>query len=141
MLLPARHADNKGFTLVELMIALVIMSVGLLALLQTVNLAIAHNSSTKLRNDAVIYADQAVGTERAKAFSAVGSASTSIQHKVSGLVFVNYSLVNTVNQVAAHSLATDGIAGVKNLQSRISWRDKGSKKNHIITTTIIETAN
>ena len=71
MLLPARHADNKGFTLVELMIALVIMSVGLLALLQTVNLAIAHNSSTKLRNDAVIYADQAVGTERAKAFSAV----------------------------------------------------------------------
>ncbi len=140
MLLPAPHAENSGFTLVEVMVAIIIMMVGLLALLQTVNLAIAHNNSNKLRNDAIILADQAMGTERAKLFSAVGSSSASISHK-SGLGFVNYSIFKNMSTLTTHSLTTDYIAGAKNLMITMSWRDKGVKKTHSLTTTIMEAAN
>ena len=140
MLLPAEHADNKGFTLIEVMVAIIIMMIGILGLLQTVNMAIAYNRSNKLRNDAIIYADQAMGAERTKLFGIVNNSNISISHK-SGLGFVNYSVVNTVTNLTAHSLAVDQIAGAKNLQIRVSWRDKGAKKAHSLSTTIIETAN
>jgi type IV pilus assembly protein PilV len=142
MLLPAIYADNKGFTLIEVMVAIIIMMVGLLALLQTVNLAIAHNNSNKLRNDAIAYADQAIGTERTRKYSDVIASITPIRHK-SALGFVSYSVVNSMSNLTAttHSLATDGIAGSKRLQATVSWHEKGVKKSHSITTTIVETAN
>jgi type IV pilus assembly protein PilV len=140
MLLPAEHAENKGFTLIEVMVAIFIMMIGMLGLLQTVNMAITYNNSNKLRNDAIIYADQEIGNERTKLFSAVVSSNTQIVHKFN-LGFVNYSVVNSVTDITAHSLAVDQIAGAKNLQVRVSWRDKGAKQTHSLTTTIIETAN
>ena len=68
MLPAARLADNRGFTLIEVMVAILIMTIGMLALLQTVNLAIVHNTSNKLRNDGIVFADEAV------VFGAVGLA-------------------------------------------------------------------
>ena len=140
MQLPAEHADNKGFTLIEVMVAIFIMMIGILALLQTVNLAIAFNNGTKLRNDAIIYADQAVGIERTKLFSAARTPNTTITHK-SGLGSVNYFINCTSVALTSHSLASDKIAGAKNLKVTVSWPEKGVTKTHSITTTIIETAN
>ena len=115
MLQPAEHADNKGFTLIELMIAIFIMAIGLLALLQTVNLAIAHNNSNKLREDAIIYADQAIGKARTKAFDSVFTNTTTPVHK-SGLGTVKYAVYSKVSSITGHSLkpapAGDGIAGI-----------------------------
>jgi hypothetical protein len=111
-------------------------------------LAISFNSSNKLRNDFGQFADQAVGTVRTQAFGAVassanyfsGTSGSTPGHK-SGLGFVNYSVVNTVSDLTTHSFATDKIAGSKNLEVKIAWRDRGVKKTHTITTTIIEAAN
>jgi prepilin-type N-terminal cleavage/methylation domain-containing protein len=140
MLLPAEHADNRGFTLIEIMLAMFIMMIGLLALLQTANLAIAYNNSNKLRNDAILLADQAIGIERTRLFAAVANSNSLVSRKI-GLGFINYSVVNTVTALTAHSLAGDKIAGANNLRITVSWREKGVKKYHSITTTIIEAAN
>jgi type IV pilus assembly protein PilV len=46
-------SNKKGFTLLELMVAIVIMTVGLLGLLATTNLAIETNTRNYLRDEAV----------------------------------------------------------------------------------------
>jgi prepilin-type N-terminal cleavage/methylation domain-containing protein len=140
MLLNAQRGKCAGFTLIEFVVSAAILAIGILALLQTVNFAIVQNNSNKLRNDSILIADQAMGTERARRFDDVKSSSSMVVNKVA-LGFVNYSVVNTVTPLTAHSLASDHIAGSKNLQIRVAWRDKQVRKTHSLTTTIIETAN
>ena len=140
MLLNALRGECAGFTLIEFVVAIGILAIGILALLQTVNFTIIQNNSNKLRNDSVLIADQAMGTERARRFDDVKDSSSLVANKVA-LGFVNYSVVNTVTSLTAHSLASDHIAGSKYLQIRVAWRDKQVRKTHSLTTTIIETTN
>ncbi len=56
-----RHVNSNkdaGFTLIEFCVATLILMVGLLGLLQAVNLAIQQNLGTMLRNEAVSVADE-----------------------------------------------------------------------------------
>ena len=46
-------SSSSGFTLIEVMVAMVITLVGLLGLLQSVNLATEHNIKNALRDEAV----------------------------------------------------------------------------------------
>lgn len=136
----ATYADQRGFTLVEVMVAVLIMTIGLLALLQTVGVSLEYNRSNKFRNDAITFADDAVGTAKASAFNSVITSTVSKTNK-SGLGFVNYSVANTVTSLTGNSLATNQISGAKRLLVTVSWREKGARKTHSISTTIIETAN
>lgn len=140
MLLTAQRDKYAGFTLIEFVVAVCILTIGILAMLQTVNFSIVQNSSNKMRNDSILIADQAMGTERARSFDKINSSSSLVGNKV-GLGYVNYSVVNSVTSLTGHSLASDQIPGAKNLQVRVSWRDKQVRKTHSLTTTIIETAN
>jgi type IV pilus assembly protein PilV len=55
---PLVYTNNRGFTLMEVLVAIVILSVGMLALLQTVNVALVHTSTNMLRDEAVQQADE-----------------------------------------------------------------------------------
>lgn len=128
MLQPAQYSNNTGFTLVEFMVAILIMMVGLLALLQTVNIAIATNASNKKRSDAVVLADQTMGQEKNKVFSALTSVVLNPNKKIyAGLGFVNYSVIENVTKMATTT---------KNVQIIISWREKNVRKSHSLTTVI-----
>lgn len=50
--------SSSGFTLVEVLMAMLIMTVGLLGLLQSVNVAYEHNLRNKLREEAVLIAEE-----------------------------------------------------------------------------------
>jgi len=49
---------NDGFTLVELLMAMLVMTVGLLGLLQSVNVAYEHSVRTRLRESAVLVGEE-----------------------------------------------------------------------------------
>lgn len=131
MLPPVLHT-NRGFSLVEFLIALVILMVGLLGLLASLNLGIRQNVGNKLRNDAIVLADQVMATQRVRPFADI-STSHARQQVNAGAGFVNYSVVKDVSNLSGTS---------KSVAVNISWRERGEKKTHSLSTVIInETVN
>ncbi len=51
-------SNSQAFTLVEVMMAMLIMTVGLLGLLQSVGVAYEHNIRNRLREEAVLIAEE-----------------------------------------------------------------------------------
>jgi len=50
--------NNNAFTLIEFVVSVLILTVGLLGLLQTINTAISNNMGNTLRNEATVVADE-----------------------------------------------------------------------------------
>ncbi|GAB7026264.1 prepilin-type N-terminal cleavage/methylation domain-containing protein [Geotalea toluenoxydans] len=65
--------SDRGFTLVELLVAMVITMVGLLGLLQAVNVATEHNLRNQLRDEAGRIADEQMKYMRERPFSNVST--------------------------------------------------------------------
>ena len=128
--------NKSGFTLIEFCVAVLIMMVGLLGLLQAVNLATEHNLGTVLRNEAVSVADEQMVLAKASVidgvtFTALNPLSVYVNRKIRG-GFSNYSV--------AWSPPTSASTSTKEISVRVSWRYKGSKLNHTISTLITNPA-
>ena len=63
--------DSKGFTLIEMLMAMLIMTVGLLGLLQSVNIALEHKNRTRLREEALVIAEEQMNDWRIKDFDKI----------------------------------------------------------------------
>ncbi|MBI2353484.1 MAG: prepilin-type N-terminal cleavage/methylation domain-containing protein [Deltaproteobacteria bacterium] len=88
--------NDGGFTLIEFLVAVIILMVGLLGLLQSVNLAISTNKVNLLRNEAVIVADQEISRQIAKGFDLMSTnAGTSVIRRPILNSFQNYSVIRT----------------------------------------------
>lgn len=123
------HTNNKGFTLVEFLVAMVIMMVGLLGLLQTVNYAINHNMSNQLRQEAAMLADDRMNQEKIKTFELISSPvmrSVTVPRVVNG-AFRNYSVVKTNSDLTLQT---------KNIDIQVSWRYKSERFNHSISSLV-----
>lgn len=60
--------NNRGFTLIEFLVAIVILMVGLLGMLQGINLAMHRSMENVFRNEAVAVADDLMMAKRNKSF-------------------------------------------------------------------------
>ena len=146
MRIPAINS-SQGFTMIEFLVAIVILMVGLLALLQSVNMVIATNGSNKKRAVAVQLADRAMSSERVLVFSDLttnglrkvkvhqqnGTDKFEYQYltkaSYAGLAFVNYSVVDQVTTLASNT---------KNVKITVSWRDKGARMNHSLVSVVAQ---
>lgn len=114
--------NNCGFTLIEFLVAIVILMVGLLGLLQAVNTGLVYNLNTQLRGEAVAVADRYLAREMTKSFDQISSP-TSGAAKISGLIdsrpvlngFKQYSVTKTLPPVMSNS---------KEVNITVSWRHK-----------------
>lgn len=123
------NTDNKGFTLVEFLVALVILMVGLLGLLEVVNFAISHNMVNMLRQEASMLADDRMNHEKIKTFTQISTPivrSDSAQRVVNG-AFRNYSVVKTNSEMTSQT---------KNIDIQVSWRYKNERYNHSISSMV-----
>lgn len=113
--------NNKGFTLVEFLVAIVILMVGLLGLLQTVNVAINSNLQNQLRNEAVVVADRAMAHELAKGFDAVSTSTNNVN-----------ATRRVLNGFKNFSVSRTGTAfqNSKEIRFEVSWRYKGARYTH-----------
>lgn len=119
------YLNNKAFTLIEFLVAIVIMMVGLLGLLQAVNVSLSHNRQNQLRNEAVSVADAYMAQELTKGFEAVSTSQK------------NYTQVEqipwrTLNAMQNYSATRTGSSyqNSKEVRYQIIWRYKGVRYTH-----------
>lgn len=111
---------KKGFTLIEVMIAIVILGIILLALVQGVIIGIRHNAYLAHKKIAVELAQNKINELTSLSGKAItpGSENRTIQPVI-------YTITWTAN-------ATSSPSG-KKIQVTVSWQEMG--KNHTVTLT------
>lgn len=121
--------NNKGFTLIEFMVSVLILTVGLLGLLQAINLAISTNMSNTLRNEATYLADETLSTRTAQFSASDPSAfvafsnSSSVRRKVLN-GYKNYSVSRTETNIN-NSIEVNVL---------VTWKHKDSRFTHNAST-------
>jgi type IV pilus assembly protein PilV len=125
--------NEHGFTLIEFLVAVVIISVGLLGLLQTLTYSIEHNMNTQLREEAFRLADERMATEKSRSFDMISTSTKSENIRV-GVAngFKNYSVVKSGLGVTDFT---------KTIQVRVGWGYKGKRYSHTISSLISDTVH
>lgn len=127
--------NNRGFTLIEVLIATVILMVGLLGLLQGINLAMDKSMENVFRNEALLVADDYMMAKRSRSFGSLSTNSvanpavkiTAGQRYTRG-VYKNYSVLQTVTQISG-----DNVAGTKQIDIFVTWSYRKHSFNHGIS--------
>jgi type IV pilus assembly protein PilV len=120
-------SSDGGFTLIEFLVAIVILTVGMLGLLQAVNVAVNNNLQNVLRNEAVMVGDGEMAKEIANGFEL---ASVSIK---------NYTVSRRVlNGFKSYSVARTGVIlqNSKQINYEVIWYHKGIRYTHGASTVI-----
>ncbi|HEY3308488.1 MAG TPA: prepilin-type N-terminal cleavage/methylation domain-containing protein [Desulfuromonadaceae bacterium] len=117
---PARSSES-AFTLIEFLVAIVILMVGMLGLLQMVNVSLNHNLQNQLRNEAVNVLDAEMSKEIAKGYNA--GAITVRNYTASRQILGAYKL---------YSVAQTGstLQNSRQVGFQVSWRHKGIRYTH-----------
>ena len=128
--------NNKGMSLLEVMIAMVFLMVVSLALVQTSLLGFQENIRNSLREEAVRIADQTIGDLRTKAFTETLADFTLNAGVTTSTVTRNlrsfqkdYSVTTTVTDLPSVNPTN------KQINVKVDWMYKGSTFSH--STTVI----
>jgi type IV pilus assembly protein PilV len=116
----AQLINRSGFTLIEFLVAIVILMVGMLGLLQGVNVSLNAGRQNQLRNQASLVADKWLSKELAKGFTNVSTTA------LSGNA---YSSEPILNGFVNFSVARSGLVfqSSKSVQFTVSWYYRGTK--------------
>jgi len=119
------HPLAQGFTLVEVLMALLVMTVGLLGLLQSVNVAYEHSTRNRLREEALL-----VGEQQMNMFRIMTANSN-----------VNYSSTETIERIIAgmpkkFSVTRENLlmGGTRRLKVTVGWSFKNVSMMHALYT-------
>lgn len=119
--------NSSGFTLIEFLVSTVILMVGLLGLLQVINVALEKNLETAFRNEAVVLADDIMMEARGVSFPLIVSGvKTAKPRNVRG-IFKSYSATVTVANPLANS---------KEISVEVTWKYKNAAKKHQVSSAV-----
>lgn len=114
-----------GFTLIEVLVAIVILMVGLLGMLQAINLAMDKTLENQLRQEAVAVAEKTISNQKALPFANItASNGVGAEQIPIGGGFKNLSVAHMVTTPAASDPKT------KQISVRVWWRYRGRNYEH-----------
>ena len=127
----AMLANRNAFTLIELLIALVILVVGLLGLLQTINVAMERSVETIARNEATVLANERILQCSSLNFNdIVFNKWTTISRAPQG-VFKNYSVQTvTIYLTNPPSTRLSQQPASTRIDVNVTWKVKNSRYTH-----------
>jgi type IV pilus assembly protein PilV len=127
--LPTLNKNNIGFTLIEVMVAIVIMMVGMLGLLQSINIAMEYNLKNHLRDEAVYVGEKYMNIQRGKAFDTLSSTYGTRYEpsKVRGTGKL-YSI-----DMSTQPFSADTVTPVKQLTIVVKWTYRGVEYQNRVT--------
>ncbi len=124
------YLNDSGFTLIEFLVAIVILMVGMLALLEVVNVALKQNLTNQLRNEAVMIADNRMALEMTKPFALISTNVT--PHSSTVTRNVNIAQKNFTVRKTGTSVSTT----TKNVDITVLWDYKNTPYTHTVRSLI-----
>ncbi|MEI6305410.1 MAG: prepilin-type N-terminal cleavage/methylation domain-containing protein [Deltaproteobacteria bacterium] len=117
--------NNSGFTLIEFMVAILILMVGLLGMLQGINLAMDKNLENTIRNEGALLADEMMMAKRNKTFAALSTTTTNnVVNRYNRGVYKNYSVQQVVNMTTSNT---------KEIIINVSWKHRNQRKTQSVS--------
>jgi type IV pilus assembly protein PilV len=112
--------NSNGFTMVEVMVATVIILVGLLGLLQAVNLAMETNLRNQLRDEAIYVGERVINEQRGRGFDSISTTTvtTQVPSRIRGSTRT-YSVTRSATVLS--TTGTPAQPDVKRLQVVVNW--------------------
>ena len=121
--------NDAGFTLIEFMVATLILMVGLLGMLNGVIVAAQRNQETVLRNEAMALADDQMMLQRAQAFANIASVPKAWTPRTIRGVQKSYSTAVTVTTPTANS---------RQINVAVTWSFAKAPKSHMISSSVAQ---
>jgi Flp pilus assembly protein TadG len=122
--------------LIEVLIALFLLMIGLMALLYTVSISISANLQNVLRDEAVAVASQQMAFVRNVPFDQIPIGTSQAIGLSSGAGTVSRSLRNTAVTYTVVTNVASMTADSLSVQVIVSWSFKGSTVRHSVTTMV-----
>ncbi len=125
-------SNDRAFTLVEVLVAIIILTVGLLGMLQVINLAIVTNMQNDFRNQAVLIAEEELAQKKSLPFSNITAHEQKSLHVKAPLrnASVNYSVTYMV----------DDVGNSKKIDVGVRWQLKNNTYEHVISSMVANPA-
>jgi type IV pilus assembly protein PilV len=131
--------NNRGFTLIEFLIAILILMVGLLGMLQGINLAMNKSMENVFRNEATMVADDLMMAKRTKQFESISTtianpAWTSLPSgkRFTRGVYKNYSVQQIINSKTNQT---------KEVVINVSWNHRNKRNTHSVSSFVSTTVS
>lgn len=122
--------NNRGFTLIEVFIAMFILLIGMLALLNTAAVVIQNNLKNVIRDEAVTVAEAAMSDIKNTPFANIASQQTyTVKRYIRGIE-TDFSVTPTVPPAVGTTNTT------KTVTVLVQWAYQGTLYQHSITTVI-----
>lgn len=125
-------SDNGGFTLVELMVAIAILMVGLMGLLQAVNVATSTNVANLVRNEAVRMGDQRLNESRSLPFDRITSHPARTVTSLTRSISKPFEITRTVTNLPTNATPPTS----KQVQIEVRWQYKGQTYLHTVNAVV-----
>lgn len=120
---PTAGFNKKGFTFVEVLVAVVILMVSMVAILDAMVLAMQQNLETYSRDEAIRIAEQAMSEARNTAFAALANTNYNVARS-----YKQFSRIFTVNRTVTQ-LSTNSLS----IQLQVGWTVNGKGHSHCVT--------
>lgn len=124
------NKGNRGFSLVEVLVAICILFISMMAVLHALGLSVEHNLKNIIMDEAVRISEQRMNELRNMPITSLASSTTSTQLTISRN-FRNISINYTVNWII-ENLSADS----RTIQILVQWRWKNIDHQHTATSIV-----
>lgn len=128
-------SNNAAFTLLEVLVAMVILMVGLLGMLEAINLSIATNLRNEMRTHATSVAEDQLARKKSMPFDNIttpgGARNLSVPIAMRSAT-MNYTVTYLVDDIPAG--ATEPNA--KRVNIGVRWSHKGNNYEHVVSSVV-----
>jgi prepilin-type N-terminal cleavage/methylation domain-containing protein len=118
--------NRLGFTLVEVMVAILILFVSMMAILYALSMSVEHNLNNIMFDEAVKISDRTMNELRAAAFGSLATGNNTVARRFRGFS-ITFNVNWTVQNLSANSRAIQVIVG---------WTWKGRNHRHSATSIV-----
>ncbi len=131
-------SNDSGFTLIEVMVAVVILMIGLLGVMQALNLAIVTNLQNEMRTQATLIGENQVAKIKSMPFARItGATERSFTLPVNiRSTIVNYTVTKKIDAIPAGATSPT----TKRVNVGVSWIQRGNKYDHVVSGVITNPA-